>query len=155
MTSPIVYRKGNLEDLSNLQISEGLSATAESIEFNILGIGHEFWIAVEGDSIVGLTVLGRAGSNEFKVMYLQVSALHKGRGVGTGLIQAILEHYPESAFSVIPFDGTEEFYRRLGFEKVDRWEMRVQASSNRKGSKTASVKRTRARRITAYEPRPS
>lgn len=79
MTSPIVYRKWNLEDLSNVQISEGLSATAESIEFNVLGIGHEFWIAVEGDRIVGLTVLGRAGPKEFKVMYLQVPALHEPR----------------------------------------------------------------------------
>jgi len=130
MTSPIVYRKGNLEDLSNLQISEGLSATAESIEFNVLGIGHEFWIAVEGDSIVGLTVLGRAGPNVFKVMYLQVSALHKGRGLGTGLIQAALEHYPESEFSVIPFDGTEEFYKRLGFESATKWEMRRRATDS-------------------------
>lgn len=133
MTSPIVYRKGNLEDLSNLQISEGLSATAGSIEFNVLGIGHEFWIAVEGDSIVGLTVLGRAGPKEFKVMYLQVPALHKSRGVGTGLIQAILEHYPESAFSVIPFDGTEEFYKRLGFESAAKWEMRRRATHSPAG----------------------
>ena len=54
----IVYCKGSLEDLSKLQISEGLSATAESIEFNVLGIGHEFWIAIEYGIIVGLTVLG-------------------------------------------------------------------------------------------------
>ena len=130
MPTPIVYREGKLEDLSKLRMSEGLSATAQSIEFNVLGIGHEFWIAVEGDAIVGLTVVGREGANKFTVMYLQVAPSHKSRGVGTGLIQAILEHYPESEFSVIPFDGTEEFYKRLGFESAKKWEMRRRSSNS-------------------------
>lgn len=142
MPLSIAYRKGSLEDLSRLQISEGLSATTQSIEYNVLGMGHEFWIAVDGNLIVGFTVLGRASPKEFKIVYLQVAPSHKRQGVGSSLIQAILAHYPDSEFSVIPFEGTEEFYRRLGFEKVNRWEMRVQASSNRKGSKTATVKRT-------------
>lgn len=131
MTLPVIYRKGKHEDLSKLRISDGLSATAESIEFNILGAGHEFWIAVEGNSIVGLTVLGKVGANKFKVMYLQVPPSHKGRGVGSGLVQAILKHYPESDFSVIPFDGTEEFYKRLGFESETKWEMCRKASNPR------------------------
>ena len=131
MPVSIVYRKGNLEDLSKLRISEELSASAESIEFNVLGIGHEFWIAVEENTIVGLTVLGRANPKEFEIMYLEVPPSHKSRGVGTGLSQAILEHYPESEFSVIPFDGTEEFYKRLGFESAKNWEMRKRASYTR------------------------
>ncbi len=135
------YRKGTLNDLSTLIISDGLSATKESIEFNVLGMGHELWVAVEVNSIIGLSVLGRPGSSEFKIMYLEVAPSQKNRGVGSALIQAMLANHPGCAFSVIPFEGTEEFYRRLGFEKVNRWEMRVQASSNRKGSK-ASVKRT-------------
>jgi len=128
MPISIVYCKGKLEDLSRLRISEELSASARSIEFNVLGIGHEFWIAVEENTIVGLTVLGRANPNEFEIMYLEVPASHKSRGVGTSLIQSILEHYPESDFSVIPFEGTEEFYRRLGFESAKKWEMRRRAS---------------------------
>ena len=128
MPLSIVYRKGNLEDLSKLRISEGLSASAESIEFNVLGIGHEFWIAVEENANIGLTVLGRPSPNAFEIMYLEVPPSHKSHGVGTGLIQAILEHYPESEFSVIPFDGTEEFYKRLGFESANKWEMRRRAS---------------------------
>lgn len=124
MPPSIVYRRGRLEDLSQLEISQGLSATSESIEFNVLGMGHELWIAVEGDSIIAFSVLGRPGSNEFKIMYLEVAPLQKNRGVGSGLIQAILTNHPSSEFSVIPFEGTEEFYRRLGFEKVGQWEMR-------------------------------
>lgn len=124
MPLSIVYRRGGLEDLSRLQISEGLSATAESIEFNVLGMGHEFWIAVEEGIIIGLTVLSRSSMKEFIIVYLEVTPSHKSHGVGTGLIQAILDQYPENEFSVIPFDGTEEFYKRLGFETAKKWEMR-------------------------------
>src|SRR5208337_2417326 len=128
MPLSIVYRRGSLEDLSRLQISEGLSATAESIEFNVLGMGHEFWNAVEEDMIIGLTVLSRSSMKEFIILYLEVAPSHKSQGVGTGLIQAILDHYPQSEFSVIPFEGTKEFYKRLGFESAKNWEMRKRAS---------------------------
>jgi N-acetylglutamate synthase-like GNAT family acetyltransferase len=128
MPLSIVYRKGSLEDLSRLQISEGLSATAESIEFNVLGMGHEFWIAVEESIVIGLTVLSRSSMKEFMIVYLEVAPSHKSHGVGTGLIQAILDYYPQSEFSVIPFDGTEEFYKRLGFESAKKWEMRKRRS---------------------------
>lgn len=130
MPVQIAYRKGNLEDLSALKISNALSASKESIEFNILGMGHELWIAVEGNSIIGLSVLGRPGSSEFKIMYLEVAPTQKNRGVGSGLIRAMLVNHPGSEFSVIPFEGTEEFYRRLGFERVSRWEMRRTASDS-------------------------
>jgi GNAT superfamily N-acetyltransferase len=134
MALPIVYRKGRLKDLLKLRMSEGLSATPESIEYNVLGMGHEFWIAVEEeDRIVGLTVLGRTNENSFKIMYLQVPLTRKGQGIGTGLIQAVLTQYPESEFSVIPFEGTVEFYQRLGFESATRWEMRRKAPDSRTG----------------------
>jgi N-acetylglutamate synthase-like GNAT family acetyltransferase len=128
MPLSIVYRRGSLEDLSRLHISEGLSASAQSIEFNVLGMGHEFWVAVEEGMIIGLTVLSRSSMKELMIVYLEVAPSHKSQGVGTGLIQAILDHYPQSEFSVIPFDGTEEFYKRLGFELAKNWEMRKRGS---------------------------
>lgn len=124
MPPPIVYLKGSLEDLSRLQISEGLSASAQSIECS----GHEFWIAVEENMMIGLTVLSRSSMKEFIIVYFDVTPSYKGRGIGTGLIQAVLDHYPQSEFSVIPFDGSEEFYKRLGFESAKNWEMRKRGS---------------------------
>jgi N-acetylglutamate synthase-like GNAT family acetyltransferase len=126
--SSIIYRKGNLDDLSKLQISEGLAATAASIEFNVLAVGHEYWIAIDKDSIVGLTVLGASNPKEFRIMYVEVAPSMKSQGVGTGLIQAILEYYSDSEFSVIPSDRTEEFYKRLGFESTNKFEMRKKTS---------------------------
>jgi len=109
MLLSIVYRKGSLEDLSRLQISEGLSATAESIEFNVLGMGHEFWIAVEEDVIIGLTVLSRGSMKEFTIVYIEVAPSHKSHGVGAGLIQAILDHYAQVDF----FDRTLRWNRGI------------------------------------------
>ena len=124
MQSDISCRRGTLEDLSRLKVAEGLSITAESAEFNILGMGHELWVAVEGAKIVAFIVLGRTSSNELIIMVLEVANSHKGRGIGSALVKAAMKHYAESDFVVIPSEGTEDFYRRLGFEKDDKWKMR-------------------------------
>lgn len=132
MRPQVIYRRGNLEDLSKLRFAEGLSVTKESIEFNVLGMGHEFWIAIEGDTIVGLTVMGRTTKNHLTFMYLHVAKTYKSQGFGSSLLRAVIENYPGSEFTVIPFDGTEDFYSRLGFEKTTQWEMRRRPSSDGK-----------------------
>jgi GNAT superfamily N-acetyltransferase len=124
MGSGIVSRRGNLEDLANLKFASDMAVTPAKVEFNIVGMGHEFWIAVQGDRIVGLTVLARSSSTQRTILYLHVSESRKNLGIGSALIRTVLEAYPESEFSVIPFEGTEEFYRHLGFKESGRWEMR-------------------------------
>lgn len=121
---PTTYRRGNLEDLRTLHFSKDLGITAESIEFNVLGMSHEFWIAVEEMNILAITVLGRAGSKGFTVIYLRVAESMKGSGIGTSLMRTILETYPSADISVVPFAGTEPFYERLDFKKSSKWEMR-------------------------------
>jgi GNAT superfamily N-acetyltransferase len=130
MLPAITYRQGNLQDLMRLKFASHLPVTATAVEFNVVGMGHEFWIAVEGDTIVALTVLARATPIQRTILYLHVSDSHENLGIGTALLRKVLESYPESEFSVIPFDGTEEFYRRLGFAKNGRWEMRKPPRSN-------------------------
>lgn len=120
----MICRRGNSEDLSKFRFAKGLSATTESIEFNVLGMGHEFWIALEDENIVGLTVLGRTGPSQLTIMYLQVADTFKSQGVGSTMIRKIIDEYPETEFVVVPFGGTEEFYERLGFRIGERWEMR-------------------------------
>jgi N-acetylglutamate synthase-like GNAT family acetyltransferase len=129
MSSAITFRQGNLEDLSKLKFSSNMDVTAEKIEFNVVGMGHEFWIAVEGDTIVGLTVLARTKATQRTILYLHVSDSRKNLGIGSALVQTILETYPQSEISVIPFQGTEDFYRRLGFTSSGRWEMRKTPNS--------------------------
>jgi GNAT superfamily N-acetyltransferase len=128
MSSKVSYRQGSLEDLAMLGFAPDLPATSRTVEFNVVGMGHEFWIAVDGDVIVALTVLSRATAKKRTILYLHVSDSQKNLGIGSALVQAVLEAYPESEFSVIPFEGTDEFYARLGFVKTGMWEMRKSPS---------------------------
>ena len=131
MTPNIAFRRGSLEDVTELRLARDLSVTPESIEFNVVGLGHEFWIAIENNEIIGLTVLGRPAPAEHTILYLHISGSHKNKGVGSALIKAVIDSYPESEFAVVPFDGAEEFYRRLGFVKSTMWEMRRSPNPNR------------------------
>jgi predicted N-acetyltransferase YhbS len=87
-------------------------------------MGHEFWIAVEDENIVGLVVLGRTSSTQLTIMSLQVAEDFKSHGVGSAMIRTVIDEYPETEFVVVPFGGTKEFYERLGFKMGERWEMR-------------------------------
>ena len=94
--------------------------TREGIEFNVIGMGHMFWIAVEGSRIIGLVAVGRNAPNLMAILHLQVSDSHKNSGIGSALIKSVIAGHPACEFAVIPFEGTEEFYARLGFIKAER-----------------------------------
>jgi len=124
MSLAIEYRKGTLGDVSRLKFAEGLSVSGESVEFNVLGMGHEYWIAVQANSAIGIIILDKGSQFELRIMHLEVAPSRKNEGVGSSLLQKVIENYPDRMIYVIPFEGTEEFYRHLGFTKLSRWEMR-------------------------------
>ena len=101
-----------------------MSVTTESIEFNVLGAGHEFWIAEQGDRVIGVAVVAKENESNLRVLHLEVAPIRKKEGVGSGLIKAVIESYPHSRVWVTPFEGTEDFYGQLGFVRVGRWEMK-------------------------------
>jgi predicted N-acetyltransferase YhbS len=110
---------------------DGLSVSGASIEFNVLGVGHEFWVAAQAGVIIGVAVLAREDANNFKILHLNVAPSRKTKGVGSALLEAIINSYPQCGLSAIPFEGTEDFYSRLGFFPVGRWEMKFDPSSRR------------------------
>ena len=118
---PIEYRKGSLNDVSKLKFAEGLSVSGESTEFNVLCMDQKFWVAVQADAEIGIIVIGRGSQNELRIMHPEVAPARKNGGMGSALLRAVIVHYPEYKLSVIPFEGTEGFYSRLGFLKVGRW----------------------------------
>jgi predicted N-acetyltransferase YhbS len=113
-----------------LRFEDGLSVTAESLEFNVLGMGHEFWIAAETGVIIALAVLAEENHDNLRILHLEVAPLRKKTGVGTGLLKAIIEAHPRRGLLVIPFDGTEDFYRQVGFSPTGRWEMKRDPSAS-------------------------
>jgi len=117
----ITCRRGNVRDIAKLLIADDLELKAESIEFNV-GIGHEFWIAVEENRILAVMVLRRR-LDAFNILYIRVARSRVGQGIGSSLVQAVLKAHPACEFSVIPFTGTEGFYHKLGFKNVRGWEM--------------------------------
>jgi len=126
LSSTVQYRKGMFGDLTSLGFDDGLSLKAESIEFNVLGLGHEFWIAVQGGVVIGLGVLAKEDydGDNFLILHLEVAPSRKNEGIGSALLKAILKANPKSSLSVIPFGGTQDFYQSSGFQWVSRWEMR-------------------------------
>lgn len=107
-----------------MHFAEDLGVTPQSIEYNVVGLGHEFSITIELNTVVAVTVLARTGANDFTIMYLQVAKSRKGQGIGSKLIQQIMESNPAAELLVVPFEGTEQFYEQLGFKKSTQWVMR-------------------------------
>ena len=101
-----------------------MSVTAEGLEFNVLGVGHEFWIAQQGDLAIGVAVVAKESESNIRVLHLEVAPVRKKEGVGSGLLRAVIENYPLSTVWVTPFEGTGDFYGRLGFVRAGRWEMK-------------------------------
>jgi len=124
MPQSMTYRVGRVEDVSRMRLAEGIAITPRSIEFNVAGMGHEFWIGYENQEIIALAVLGRLSAREVKIIYLQVGNAYRGHGVGSSLLRAIIKANSNFDLSVIPFHGTEEFYRKLGFIDGTKLEMR-------------------------------
>jgi len=81
MSLRIEYRKGSLNDVSKLRFAEGLSVLGESIEFNVLGMGHEYWVAVESGTVVEIIVLGKGNQDELRIMHLEVTPTRKNEGL--------------------------------------------------------------------------
>jgi GNAT superfamily N-acetyltransferase len=132
MHSRVEYRMGTLKGLRNLRFDEGLSVKPGNIEFNVLGMGHEFWIAVQDSVVIAVTVLGTEDETTFKILTLEVTPSRKKEGVGSALVKAITQAYPDRGFTVIPFEGTDEFYEQLGFVHTGRWEMKRGSGSSKR-----------------------
>ena len=75
LSSTFECRKGTLADLTRLRFEDGLSVTAESLEFNVLGIGHESWIAIQSSVIIAIAVLAEEDLDTLRILHLEVAPL--------------------------------------------------------------------------------
>jgi GNAT superfamily N-acetyltransferase len=135
LTSRLQYRKGKLDDLASLRFEDGMSVSAKSLEFNVFGVGHELWIAIQSEVIIAIAVLAEENQDNVRILRLEVAPSRKKEGVGSALLRAVMLEYPQRAISVVPSDGTEEFYKQLGFLHDGRWRMRLKPSTRRHQSR--------------------
>ena len=121
------------ESLCALYNSVGWSAYTRDINRLLAAInGADFLvIAQENGTLIGLA---RAISDDASVVYIQdilVRPSHQGRGIGKGLVEAILDRYPHVRQKVLLTDDRPEqlqFYASLGFKNTrDLMETRLNA----------------------------
>ncbi len=76
------------------------------------------------DEIIGM---GRAIGDGISDIYIQdiyVRKDHRGKRYGSSIVQKIAEYLRDSGYywiSLVGRPGTEEFYKRLGFEKMEEY----------------------------------
>jgi len=111
----------------------GISITAEQQpdllaipEFYRGGRG-EFWVAVEGDRVVGTIALKKIGGDAGALRKMFVAAEHRGaaRGVAQALLDTLLAHARGTGLRTVYLGTTERFraahrfYEKSGFRLVD------------------------------------
>lgn len=129
----VVVRKATREDLERLKIATGFTRWISTSDdrgkeelrqllLDRMGEGMDVWIAVEGDEIVGFTVVSDwpalPGAKAIEAM--EVARPYRGKGVGSMMLSRIISELDTLiALMPSPEEGYEEelkrFYERFGF----------------------------------------
>lgn len=82
---------------------------------------RDFHVAEKASTVVGVSGLKIAWSNLVEVYALAVAPDHRGQGLGKQLTQACLDEADHMGIAkVMTLTYEEAFFRRLGFDIVDR-----------------------------------
>jgi aralkylamine N-acetyltransferase len=74
--------------------------------------------AFVGSTLVGFARAISDGEYQSAIYDMVVAPEHQGRGVGKAIINALMDRLPEGKALIYAVPGKEEFYRKLGFEKL-------------------------------------
>jgi len=89
----------------------------------------EFAIILTGNQAVGRIVVHRA-EKEFRLVDIALLPAHRGRGIGTALVQGLLREAAAAGkpvrLSVLKDERAVRLYQRLGFEKTGEDSARMQ-----------------------------
>jgi GNAT superfamily N-acetyltransferase len=127
MTSSIQYRETRELPLSEIltlyRANKWSSAEKPELLHKALLGSHTLVTAWDGHKLVGL---GNAISDGHLVVYyphLLVLPEYQGRGIGTRLMQLLMERYADFHQHMLTADGLAiEFYRKCGFERAGKTE---------------------------------
>jgi L-amino acid N-acyltransferase YncA len=128
--------KASKEDIDKLKIATGFArwiATHDDkgkeelkqLLKSRLDEGMEVWLAVDGDEVVGFTIVGSwpALPGAKTIEAVEVAKQLRGRGIGSAMIRRIMsEHAAPIALTLSPEEGyesgLEKFYEDLGFRRL-------------------------------------
>jgi len=128
----IVVRKATMQDIpALLSLINGYAAKGIMLsrtEFELSEAMRDFMVACDGDVLVGCGALHFYSPIMGEVRSLAVSPSHKTHGIGRLLIDALVseaKHYGLDA--VFAFTYVPRFFRKLGFNEVERGELPLKA----------------------------
>lgn len=98
---------------------------------------HSFAVAVawEAGQVVGAVRAIADGIYFAAIIDMAVDPDHQGKGLGTALMESLLEHLPRCKVYLRGIEGTESFYRRFGF-RVEEGAMGLFLDENRQAEIT-------------------
>lgn len=88
--------------------------------------GGRFWLAVEGEELIGTIALMNKGSGNGVLKKFFVRTDWRGKGVGSALYETLYGFARESGFKRILLDtpsvvaASHRFYERAGFVRIDK-----------------------------------
>ena len=108
-------------DVSARAFSLDIEKTSRSMPAEFLrDEGNEVWLVEEDGKILGTGVFMRT-DDHLGVYVMATPEEHRGRGVGTAVLQSAIEHHQESGLEFATLGATEmgyPVYEKLGFRTV-------------------------------------
>ena len=96
--------------------------------YNDIGKNFEVFLClIDEDKVVGTVALKRIDENTAELKALYIDSAYRGQGLGTHLMEVILEEAKRLGFKVIVLDSMKQYkdarklYERFGFKDCDRY----------------------------------
>lgn len=132
LKQPVTVRKASMRDAGQmLGLINGYAANGIMLprtEFEMAENIRDFTIAWAGDRLVGCGALHFYSPQIAEVRSLAVHEAAKGLGIGRQIVEAIECEARENALdSLFAFTYVPGFFRKLGFQEVDRGDLPLKA----------------------------
>ena len=117
------YKTYNESEILPLYASVGWTAYTDSPEVLRKGFEHSMLTlaAYEGGQLIGIVRAVGDGETIVFVQDILVFPAHQRKGIGTALLQAVLDRYRHVRQILLATDNTEKtiaFYRSMGFQEL-------------------------------------
>lgn len=116
-----------LEDVLHLYQAVGWTNYTDQSEMLEQALSHSLaiYVALDGDTVVGLVRLVGDGFSSVLVQDLIVLPIYQRQGIGSSLMKQALENFKEAYQVQLVTEETEKtlgFYRSLGFETLSTYD---------------------------------